>query len=134
MQQIKHTSKQRITVVALSRIVVALPFCPCQVNVELFTTDPCMEKFSPIYLYNRMFLDKTLLPRTRQILLNYKFIQQSVVASSKAVVEDVTKPNICNAAEKVAVLISEERQCSADVQTIGLYHGECFSFLKESGN
>ena len=68
-----------------------------------------------------MFLDKTLLPRTRQILLNYKFIQQSVVASSKAVVEDVAEPNISNAAEKVAVLISEERQCSADVQAIVLY-------------
>ena len=51
-------------------------------------------------------------------MLNYKFIQQSVVASSKAVVEDVAEPNISNAAEKVAVLMSEERQCSADVQAI----------------
>ena len=46
---------------------------------------------------------------------------QSAVATGKAVVEDVTEPNISNAAEKVDVLISQERQCSADVQAIGLY-------------
>ena len=56
-----------------------------------------------------------------QFLLNYKFIQQSVVASSKAVVEDVAEPNMPNAAVKVAVLISKEIQCSADVTAVGLY-------------
>ena len=97
------------------------------VNVELFATGPFMEKFRPIYLYNWMFFYKTLwvkavlLPRTRQFLLNSKFIQQSVAASSKTVVEDGPEPNISNAAEKIAVLISEERKCSADVQAIGLY-------------
>ena len=45
----------------------------------------------------------------------------SVVASSKAVVEDGTELNISNAAEKNAAFISEERKCSADVQAIGLY-------------
>ena len=69
-----------------------------------------------------------LLPRTRQFLLNSKFIQQSVVASSKAVVEDVAEPNMPNAAVKVAVLISEERQCSADVKAIGLYRATFICF------
>ena len=72
--------------------------------MELFATGPFMENFSAIYLYNWMFLYKALLPRTRQLLPNYKFIQQSVVASSKAIVEDVAEPNISNAAEKVVVL------------------------------
>jgi len=51
-----------------------------------------------------------------------------VVASSKAVVEDVAEPNMPNAAVKVAVLISKEIQCSADVKAIGLYRATFICF------
>ena len=50
------------------------------------------------------------------------------MASSKAVVEDVAEPNMPNAAVKVAVLISKEIQCSADVKAIGLYRATFICF------
>ena len=60
--------------------------------------------------------------------LQRNFIQQSVVTSSKAVVEDVAESNMPNAAVKVAVLISKEIQCSADVKAIGLYRATFICF------
>ena len=68
----------------------------------------------------------------KAVLLQRKFIQQSVVASSKAVVEDVAEPNMPNAAVKVAVLISKEIQCSANVKAIGLYR-TTFTCFENSG-
>ena len=51
-----------------------------------------------------------------------------MVASSKAVVQDVAEPNMPNAAVKVAVLISKEIQCSADAKGIGLYRATFICF------